>query len=150
MPQSVGHWEDTLQPDSSLPHGLQYLQRPRAVLKKPGVGGWGLGRTRHKPVLATAVSAHYEARRMDFDHPSAAFLGYVAAIEGAGSKLVDPAQCEHCGSHTGARRRFRKALRTVMTNKDIGAWNMLTICDQWRRTTGRHVPRCGPDRCVVP
>lgn len=71
------------------------------------------------PTLRTAVSAHYEARGLDYDHPSAAFLGYVAAIEGIGSNLVDLNRCEHCGAIKDAAKRFRKALKTVMTNKQV-------------------------------
>jgi len=71
-------------------------------------------------ILATAVSAYYEATSMETDHPSAAFLAYVAAIEGIGSKLADLDRCETCKSQKGAGRRFRKALRTVMTANEAG------------------------------
>lgn len=63
------------------------------------------------PVLATAVSAHYEATGLEIDHPSAAHLAYVASIEGIGSTLADPAH----SYQRGAARRFREALRTVLT-----------------------------------
>jgi hypothetical protein len=54
------------------------------------------------------------------DHPSAAFLVYVAAIEGIGTRLADLKRCdccEKCDAQSGAQRRFRKALKTVMSNK---------------------------------
>jgi hypothetical protein len=77
---------------------------------------------RHRPVrVRAALYAYYEAIGLEMDHPSAAFLVYVAAIEGMGARLSDLKRCdccEKCEAQTGAQRRFRKALRTVMSNKE--------------------------------
>jgi len=71
-------------------------------------------------VTRASLYAYYEAIGLEIDHPSAAFLIYVAAIEGIGSSLSDLTRCdccEECDIQTGATRRFRNALRTVMTKK---------------------------------
>lgn len=118
IPQSVGSWENTPHPDSSLPADFNTYGgvEPPLVIPAWADGAWGA--LDSDQVLATAVSAHYEARSMDFDHPSAAFLAYVAAIEGIGSKFAELRECGECGSQTGAGRRFRMALTTVMTKKE--------------------------------
>ncbi len=117
VPQSVGRW-DHVEPDSSLPPDFNTYAGTESPLEIPAwaQGAWDV--LDSDSTLRTAVGAHYEARGIDFDHPSAAFLGYVAAIEGVGSKLADLTECEICGSHTGARRRFRKALKTALTSKE--------------------------------
>jgi hypothetical protein len=118
VPQSVGEW-DHIEPDSSLPAGFNAYDgtEPPLAIPEWAEGAWAA--LDSDPVLATAVSAHYEARSLDYDHPSAAFLGYVAAIEGIGSQFADLVHCEKCGAHTGAGRRFREALRTVLTPKEV-------------------------------
>jgi len=73
--------------------------------------------------LATALNAHYEARQLDTEHPSVAFALYVAAIEGFGVRFVADAQCDNhpeCPHPKPmAGKRFRKALKTVMTNEQV-------------------------------
>ncbi|WP_143268943.1 hypothetical protein [Amycolatopsis vastitatis] len=75
------------------------------------------------PGLATAVHAHYEAMRLDHHHSSIAYLTYVAAIEGFGKRFVDDAPCDcqpDCPHPKGvAQKRFRKALKTVLSNRDV-------------------------------
>jgi hypothetical protein len=53
------------------------------------------------------VNAHYEAVRLDREHPTVAHLIHVATIEGIGARLVQ--------GNRVARKRFRAALSTVMT-----------------------------------
>lgn len=73
--------------------------------------------------LATAVNAHYEAMRLHHAYPSIAHFTYVAAIEGFGMRLVADAPCDchpQCTHMKGvAEKRFRKALKTVLTNREI-------------------------------
>lgn len=57
------------------------------------------------------------------DHPSAAFLLYVATIEGIGARWVELSRCERCGAETGAGRRFRAALERVLPADDVKALN---------------------------
>jgi hypothetical protein len=73
--------------------------------------------------LATAVNAYYEARRLEQGHPSVAFATYVAAIEGFGARFVPEERCDCCDEckqpKPFAHRRFRRALKTVMTNREL-------------------------------
>jgi hypothetical protein len=76
------------------------------------------------PELRMAASAHYEAMRLRaHGHPSLAYLTFVAAIEGYGMRLVPDAMCAcrpDCTHVKGvAQKRFRKALKTVMTQKEV-------------------------------
>jgi hypothetical protein len=73
--------------------------------------------------LDTALNAHYEARQLDGEHPSIAFALYVASIEGFGVRFAADV---HCANHPEcphpkpvAAKRFRKALKTVMTNREV-------------------------------
>jgi hypothetical protein len=61
------------------------------------------------------LTAYYEALQLDDDHPSAAFVLYVTVIEGIGAGQVELTQCLACGAQKGAAKRFRTALRTIMT-----------------------------------
>jgi hypothetical protein len=73
--------------------------------------------------LATAVNAYYEARQLEQSHPSVAFATYAAAIEGFGARFVPEERCDCCDeckrSKPFAHQRFRKALKTVMTNREL-------------------------------
>ncbi|MBV6695610.1 hypothetical protein KV557_00525 [Kitasatospora aureofaciens] len=77
------------------------------------------------PGLDRAVDAAYEAVRLERDHPSAAHLAYVAAIEGYGERYVEPAPCdccEECPTEKGvAQARFKEALRRAgLSSKERG------------------------------
>lgn len=73
--------------------------------------------------LAQAVNAVYEGMRLEPEHPSLAHLTFVAAIEGYGMRLADdaPCDCQPGCTHvkTAATKRFRKALKTVMTSREV-------------------------------
>jgi hypothetical protein len=74
--------------------------------------------------LGDALDAYYEAVRLSGEHPSAAYAAFVAAIEAVGSRsvpLTACACCEDCRIETGATRRFRAALRTVLTSRQVKA-----------------------------
>lgn len=45
---------------------------------------------------------------------------YVTVVEGVGAGLVDLTPCPTCGIPKGATKRFRTALRTVMSRKHAG------------------------------
>lgn len=91
------------------------------------VQGWAAGAwplLDADPELHTATSAHYEAMRLRaHGHPSLAYLTFVAAIEGYGTRFVPDAACTchpDCTHSQGvAQKRFRKALKTVMTQKEV-------------------------------
>ena len=73
--------------------------------------------------LAQAVNAMYEGMRLEPEHPSLAYLTFVAAIEGYGMRLADdvPCDCQPGCTHvkTAAARRIREALKTVMISRDV-------------------------------
>ena len=72
--------------------------------------------------LSRAVNAVYEAMRLERIHPSLAHLTFVAAIEGYGERFAEDVPCGCCPDCTqmkgAAQKRFRKALKTVMSNRD--------------------------------
>ena len=65
----------------------------------------------------------YEGMRLEPEHPSLAHLTFVAAIEGYGMRLADdvPCDCQPGCTHvkTVAMKRFREALKTVMTSREV-------------------------------
>jgi hypothetical protein len=72
--------------------------------------------------LADALDAYYEAIRLAAEHPSVAYAMYVAAIEAVGARTVPLERCsccETCRVDTGATRRFRTALRTVLSARKV-------------------------------
>jgi hypothetical protein len=73
--------------------------------------------------LARALNAVYEGMRLEQQHPSLAHLTFVAAIEGFGARFVSDAPCDCSPGCTHrknvAQKRFRKALKTVMTNREV-------------------------------
>ena len=73
--------------------------------------------------IAQAVNAVYEGMRLEQEHPSLAHLTFVAAIEGFGMRFAEDVPCDcHPGCphvKTAAQKRFRKALKTVMTNREV-------------------------------
>jgi hypothetical protein len=88
--------------------------------------------------LARAVNAHYEAVRLDRGHPSVAHLIHVAAIEGFGTRFVDDARCDCHRECTHpkpvAGKRFRAALKTVMSNREVK--QLATLAYDLRSITG--------------
>jgi hypothetical protein len=79
------------------------------------------------PVLAQAVHAHYEAMSLMAEHPTTAFLMFVATIEGVGKPLVPDALCDKHSEcphpKPCSQKRFYKALRTVMSVRDADKIN---------------------------
>jgi hypothetical protein len=74
--------------------------------------------------LSAALDAYYEAVRLTPEHPSVAYVTYVAAIEAVGARSVALTRCtccENCRITTGAVRRFRTALRTVLSARQTKA-----------------------------
>jgi len=73
--------------------------------------------------LAQAVNAVYEGMRLEPEHPSLAHLTFVAAIEGYGMRFAEdaPCDCQPGCTHvkTAAAKRFRKALKTGMTGREV-------------------------------
>jgi len=73
--------------------------------------------------LARAVDAVYEGMLLEQEHPSLAHLTFVAAIEGFGMRFAEevPCDCRPSCTHVKgiAQKRFRKALKTVMTNREM-------------------------------
>ena len=102
--------------DGEIPHETPDLQVPAWF-----DSAWQI--LHSDAALATSLDAHYEARQLDAEHPSVALALYVAAIEGFGIRFVPDAQCENhpeCPHPKGvAQKRLRKALRTVMTRRQV-------------------------------
>ena len=122
VPQSVGPFEQLPGPLGSepLPAHFNTFDGEPARLPEWAPGAWDILRT--DGIVRVAVNAYYEAMRLEFAHPSIAYLGYVAAMEGFGARLVELTRCdccERCTCETGATRRFRAALKTVMSNRQI-------------------------------
>jgi hypothetical protein len=73
--------------------------------------------------LARALNAVYEGMRLEQQHSSLAHLTFVAAIEGFGARFVSDAPCDCSPGCTHrkdvAQKRFRKALKTVTTNREV-------------------------------
>ena len=61
--------------------------------------------------------------RLEQKHPSLAHLTFVAAVEGFGMRFVPDASCDchaECRHQKPvAQKRFRKALKTVMTDREV-------------------------------
>jgi hypothetical protein len=104
-------WEDTAFP-------LDDQERSRDPRTLPGGLDEVWSALDRDPALSDALDAYYEAVRMQAEHPSAAYAAFVAAIEAVGSR-IEPLRpctcCESCRIETGAMRRFRAALGTVLT-----------------------------------
>jgi hypothetical protein len=82
-----------------------WLDRARAIVDE-------------NPSLYAAVHSHREGLALMDEHPSLALVCFVSSIENVGSTLVDLVECSECCSKIGAGKRFRKALRTVFTNRE--------------------------------
>lgn len=88
---------------------------------------WAVSAIEHLPEdegLDTAVHAHYEAMLLKSNgHSSLAHLTFVAAVEGYGMRFVPDEMCSchpDCTHPKGvAEKRFRKALKTVMSHRQI-------------------------------
>jgi hypothetical protein len=69
------------------------------------------------------VNAVDKGMRLEAEHPSLAHLTFVAAIESYWMRLADdaPCDCRHGCTHikNAATKRFRKALKTVMTSREV-------------------------------
>jgi hypothetical protein len=106
VPQTVGD-VDSLLRDRGLPEDVNvYNGDDPLTIPSWGPAAWTvLG---HDPQLREAVSAIYEAMSLEMDHPSAAYLLHVAALDGLGK-----------GRATGSRARFMAALATALTAEEV-------------------------------
>ena len=88
--------------------------------------------------LTQALYALYEGMRLELEHPSIALLTFVAATEGFGKRFVPDAPCDcipGCKHEKGvAQKRFRKALKTIMTNREVE--QIARIAYGYRSSTG--------------
>lgn len=117
-PQSVGPWDSTPWSDGVLTDDFNVYKGGEHIVIPPWMlTAWEV--LDEDDNLKQAVHASYEAISLEIGHPSAAFLLYVAAIEGIGARLVELTRCKNCGSQVGARRRFREALKTVMSPDEV-------------------------------
>ena len=113
VPQSIGSWENTPHPDESLPADFNVYEGDEPFVLPPWTPrAWDL--MDEDETVKRAVHGCYEALSLEMEHPSAAFVIYVATIEGIGARLADLESCKQCGSRIGAGRRFREALKTVL------------------------------------
>jgi hypothetical protein len=106
VPQSVGPWKSLPGNHGRLPGDFNtYKGHDLLTLPAWAPAAWAV--LDDDTVLNKAIQAYYEARSLEMDHPSAAFLFFVATIEGVGARLTD---------QTGARQRFRAALKTALAD----------------------------------
>lgn len=70
-------------------------------------------------ILDSAVHAHRQGLLLVNEAPSLALVCFVSAIEIIGSTLEDIPTCSECGSHPGAARRFRLALKATHSRKEV-------------------------------
>jgi len=87
--------------------------------------------------LATALHAHHQALAMEPMFPSHALIGYVSVVEGLGARLADLTRCAHCGSSTGAGRRFRAGLAVALPADEYA----LCVSAYGNRSTTAHAGR---------
>ena len=120
VPQSIGSWESTPHPDESLTADFNiYEGDDPFVLPAWTPRAWNL--MDQDDTVKRAVHGCYEALSLEMEHPSAAFVIYVATIEGIGARLADLEHCKQCRSQLGAGRRFREALKTVLPAEEVKA-----------------------------
>jgi hypothetical protein len=134
VPQSVGPWEATRYAGQPLPADFNVYDGDEFLPIPPWTGqAWNLMDTDES--ITRAVHGCYEAMGLEADHPSVAFLMYVATIEGIGARWVDLKRCKSCGSHTGAAERFRTALTTVLSPAEAKSLGNVAYRD-YRSKTG--------------
>jgi hypothetical protein len=134
VPQSVGPWEAMRNADAPLPADFNVYDGDEFLPIPPWTGqAWKLIEADES--IRRAVHGCYEAMGLEADHPSVAFLMYVATIEGIGASYVDLKRCKICGSHTGARRRFNAALSTVLSPDEVKSLSNVAYND-YRSKTG--------------
>lgn len=73
-----------------------------------------------KPHISYAVDAYLEARYAKERHPSLAAVAYVASIEIIASKLFKTERCPTCKTSLGIAKKFKAALRVVLSESDAG------------------------------
>jgi hypothetical protein len=64
-------------------------------------------------VVRHALASFHEGFLLSERHPSLAAIGFVAALEGLGSRLVDLRTCPECHSKVGSGKRFRAVVAAV-------------------------------------
>jgi hypothetical protein len=73
-----------------------------------------------RPLLGLA---RFDGQRLEQQHPSFAHLAFVATIEGFGTRFVNDVLYDYRPGCThrknAAQKRFRKPLKTVMTNRKV-------------------------------
>jgi hypothetical protein len=117
VPQSVGPWERMRWTDQPLPEDFNVYSGDEFLPIPPWAGrAWNFMDADES--IKRAVHGCYEAMGLDVDHPSVAFLLYVATIEGIGARLVDLKHSKSSGPPRGAAERFRTALATVLSPDD--------------------------------
>jgi hypothetical protein len=101
VPQSVGSWESTSHPDESLPADFNvYEGDDPLVLPAWTPRAWDV--MEQDETVRRAVHGCYEALRLEMEHPSAAFVVYVATIEGIGVR----SKTGHQGQLFGSEETF--------------------------------------------
>ena len=120
VPQSIGPWDSTDIPDGSLPDDFNVYAGDEPLVL-PAWTSRACDLMEQDEAIRRAVNGCYEALKLEIEHPSVALLVYVATIEGIGARFADLRHCGACGSNTGARRRFREALKTVLPDDQVKA-----------------------------
>ena len=82
------------------------------------------------PVLQSIALMYHEALLIENEHPSLGTLAYVAVVEAIGNRIAThpPEKCTKCENVPGSAARFRGALRTIVSKKEIP--NFMKIYEQ--------------------
>lgn len=98
---------------------LDYDPEPRHLVEAEEWFSGGLERLRSDDKMRRCCEIYHEGLLLQFQHPSLAFIAFVAAVESLGELRYESLpRCEQCGAVTESGKRFRKLLRMVLTRKE--------------------------------
>lgn len=98
--------------------GAQFFRNGEVDWASHSINDWydvAIEKVNHEQKLRYAVDAFLEARYVEDLHPSLAVVAYTASIEVVAGMLFKAQRCAACGSHMEIARRFRAALREVLS-----------------------------------
>ena len=134
------HYHSDEPPSVILPEWGFGLESAPTGIKEHAVGSpretvvpqWfegALERIRANAALNSAVYSHRQGLALMEEHPSLALICFVSSIEGVGVAIEEPTRCTQCGAHSGAQKRFRGALKTAFSNKEIKDLKVMEVYD---------------------
>lgn len=80
----------------------------------------GLTRLRTDVSVRDAAGMYHEGLRLQHNHPTLSMVAMVSAVETIAEVMFGPAErCASCGAHKGMAKRFRDALKTMMSKSEV-------------------------------